>query len=425
MEDSSLKLPTMVSRLPKFGTRASSAPGPFPNVSSSGKGVAAGKQNGATRVSPSLPAKVKKEKENGEKAPELTEDVRVALFPQQQQLRPPGTVRQMKKPLAGTGGKVQRSVPTASTTFPRMVTQSKTNPRSAAPKHPSAGQRGANGVTSVRGSSSSDSLKALPVETVVRSQSFTYLKKPSSLTDPPLTRSFSFNRAAELAKEMPRPLAESPVARSPVTQPSVILGADREDPFGLAKPTTVPSTFTLPPAALKKSLLPSSAITKPSALGYRLSRPSLIKQPCAARPAKAQEKQDTAEKEADSPQSVQHISETLSSTESVRTTPDDAKEAVAKRGPSLEVLEDMSLSSTSSLERNDVSEEYIDDFDDLGGGIVLMPVHGSQNGQLGYFEHQERASVSSLHRFAVEALDWRKMGLTGTYVPLGSVMSFR
>lgn len=31
-----------------------------------------------------------------------------------------------------------------------------------------------------------------------------------------------------------------------------------------------------------------------------------------------------------------------------------------------ETLEDMSLSSTSSLERNDTSQEYMDDFDNLG-----------------------------------------------------------
>lgn len=31
-----------------------------------------------------------------------------------------------------------------------------------------------------------------------------------------------------------------------------------------------------------------------------------------------------------------------------------------------ETLEDMSLSSTSSLDRNDISQEYMDDFDNLG-----------------------------------------------------------
>lgn len=32
----------------------------------------------------------------------------------------------------------------------------------------------------------------------------------------------------------------------------------------------------------------------------------------------------------------------------------------------VETLEDMSLSSNSSLDRNDTSEEYMDDFDNLG-----------------------------------------------------------
>ena len=34
-----------------------------------------------------------------------------------------------------------------------------------------------------------------------------------------------------------------------------------------------------------------------------------------------------------------------------------------------ETLEDMSLSSTSSLDRNDTSQEYMDDFDNLGNEV--------------------------------------------------------
>lgn len=50
----------------------------------------------------------------------------------------------------------------------------------------------------------------------------------------------------------------------------------------------------------------------------------------------------------------------------------DAKELPAEPASQAEVsilgetLEDMSLSSTSSLDRNDTSQEYMDDFDNLG-----------------------------------------------------------
>lgn len=44
---------------------------------------------------------------------------------------------------------------------------------------------------------------------------------------------------------------------------------------------------------------------------------------------------------------------------------------VSRGGGSIagEMLEDMSLSSTSSLDRNDTSQEYMDDFDNLGEKI--------------------------------------------------------
>lgn len=38
-----------------------------------------------------------------------------------------------------------------------------------------------------------------------------------------------------------------------------------------------------------------------------------------------------------------------------------------------ETLEDMSLSSSSSLDRNDTSQEYMDDFDNLGKKRLLYP----------------------------------------------------
>lgn len=445
MENVSFKQPTMVSRLPKFGSRAPTATGSIPNgsalpVSAVGsKGLPAGKQNGVIRLPPSLSVKWKKGREDGgEKGLDAREEAHVGLHSQQQP-RSAVMVKEMAKPSTVQVGKARRSIPTAASTSPRTVPQStRANPRTAAPKHPTPNQplhnrrTGMNGVTSGipkpgLGSSSSplsqssDSLKSLSVENVVRSHSFSYLKSPSTPACPPLTRSFSFNRAAEIAKELPRPLAQSPLARSPVTQPSLVLASERGGSFSVAKPLGKTSTScSLPPTALKKSLLPNGSGSKPSAISYKLMRPSLIKQPRAAQSAKVQVKVELTEGDGDNQDAAPPTSE-LSNTESTETTPDESKEADGIQGLSLEVPEDMSLSSTSSLERNDVSEEYMDDFDDLGdgGGIQLLPTHEGGNGLSGLLENetvlvsQEGSSVSSLHSFLSETVDWAEMGLTG------------
>ncbi|XP_053094574.1 serine-rich coiled-coil domain-containing protein 2 isoform X4 [Pangasianodon hypophthalmus] len=446
MEDTALKQTTMVSRLPKFGSRATPASGPLTNGSthnvSSGwaKGVPVGKQNGIIRVPAPIPMKGRKGREDcGETVPDSGEEARVVLRSQQQP-RSAGPVKQIRKPSAAPVGKTQRSIPTVPSTIPRTITQPiKTNPRNAAPKQPSPIQPlcskvGANVVAPSQGSSSSpqgslqsslshssDSLKSLSVENVVRSQSFSYLKRPAAATNPPLTRSFSFNRATELAKELPRPLSQSPVARSPVTQTSMVL--DR-----VAKPTIAACSISfIPPSTLKKSLLPNCTDGKPSSISYKLMRPSLIKQPRPFIPVKVQGKMEFTERGGDSREKATPISEPSSNTHSAGTTPEEpfsTKEANDSRVQSLEILEDMSLSSTSSLERNDVSEEYMDDFDDLGngGGILLMPVHEGKNGQIGFFKEnntlvgqcQEGSSMTSLHSFVSETVDWAEIGLTGS-----------
>lgn len=445
MEDTALKQPTMVSRLPKFGSRATPAAGPLTNGSthnvSSGwaKGVPEGKKNGIIRLPATIPMKEKKGREDcGEKVSDSGEQPRVALRSQPQP-RSAVTVRQIRKPSAAPVGKTQRSVPTVPGTSLTIVTQPiKTNPRNTSPKQSSPIQSlcskvGTNTSTTSQGSSSSpqgslqsslsqssDSLKSFSVENVVRSQSFSYLKRPAAATNPPLTRSFSFNRATELAKELPRPLAQSRVARFPVTQASVVL--DRA-----AKPTIATCTISsMPPSTLKKSLLPNCTDGKPSLLSYKLMRPSLIKQPRQVMPVKVQGKMEFAETDGDSQVKTAPISETSSDIHSAGTSPEEpfsAKGTNDSQGQSLEILEDMSLSSTSSLECNDASEEYMDDFDNLGngGGILLLSVHEGKNDQIGLFKEgntvvgqcQEGSSVTSLRSFVSEAVDWADMGFTG------------
>lgn len=439
MEDTALKQPTMVSRLPKFGSRATPVPGPITNGSthnvSSGwaKGVPLAKQNGMVRVAAPFPGKGRKGREDcGEKVPDCREEVQAVV---RSQLEPRSVVRQIRKPSAAPVGKTQRSTPAVPSTIPRNAIQPiKTNPRNTVPKQPSLVQPSCSriGVTvaAVRENSSSssqgslqsslshssDSIKSISVENVVRSQSFSYLKRPEATTDPPLTRSFSFNRATELAKQLPRPLAQSPVARYPVTQTSMVLDH-------VTKPT-IPtcSVSSIPPSTFKKSLLPGATNGKPSLLSYKLMRSSINSQPRPVLPVKG--KMELPENDGDSREKATPVSEPSSNTHSAGTPTEERlfnTEVGDGHGHCLEILEDMSLSSTSSLERNDVSEEYMDDFDDLGNGILLMSVHDGKKDGMGFFKEgstpvycQMRSPVTSPHSFMSESVDWTEIGLTGS-----------
>lgn len=68
--------------------------------------------------------------------------------------------------------------------------------------------------------------------------------------------------------------------------------------------------------------------------------------------------------------------------------------------------EDMSLSSASSLERNDTSEEFLDDFDNIGDQ--------SQNGILHNKIPLVTPTQTRLQSFLNETMDWTGIGLEGT-----------
>ncbi|KAI3365344.1 hypothetical protein L3Q82_010128 [Scortum barcoo] len=142
---------------------------------------------------------------------------------------------------------------------------------------------------------------------------------------------------------------------------------------------SVPSL--LPPSALKKPLLPNYiSASKPSGISYKLSRPSLIKQ---SRPVRVTSANDV--EEANRGLTARRNSvETPSTTESTPETPETeglSADPVSQGEVSIvgETLEDMSLSSNSSLDRNDTSQEYMDDFDNLGNGGVGMLLLSAKN----------------------------------------------
>lgn len=70
-----------------------------------------------------------------------------------------------------------------------------------------------------------------------------------------------------------------------------------------------------------------------------------------------------------------------------------------------EGMEDMSLSSASSLERNDTSEEFLDDFDNLGDQL-----------QIGIPQNKYPVATPTqtrLQGLLNETMDWTRIGLAG------------
>ncbi|XP_028821433.1 serine-rich coiled-coil domain-containing protein 2 isoform X1 [Denticeps clupeoides] len=454
MEEKTLKQPPMVSKLPKFTSRPLGPNGPISNgsvpmvPSDGGKATPQSRQNGGICKPSSLALRFKKAKT-------VAVDKEAGLEHQGEEgratdLRPqksPVTMREIKKPANHLiNGRRPASAVLSSRTIPQY---SSPEFHSAAPRHHVTRQSQCNGSTAVNGmgsgpdlspastisslSRSSDSLKSQSSDHIVRSQSFTHVGRPATPTSPPMTRSFSFNSTTKMVKELPRPLAKSPLSKTPLSSPLPVGGKDGKG--GLPRPS-VGTSRILPPSNLKKFLLPSFASGKTSTLSYKMNRPSLIKKPCSFQVSKVQGDQNLdkykkvadVEKTTTSPirSPIEEPGETVIEVE--ENTPElfglvsesDLPE-LRVTGVRGEVLEDMSVSSTSSLEHNDTSEEYMDDFDNLGngGGILLMSAH--EDGHVQSDLHpdnnmgrpRETSSVTSLHSFLSESVDWVEMGLTG------------
>uniref|UniRef100_A0A671LNH3 Coiled-coil serine-rich protein 2b n=1 Tax=Sinocyclocheilus anshuiensis TaxID=1608454 RepID=A0A671LNH3_9TELE len=438
MERKAVKQLNMVSRLPKFascpsGTTMTALPqGSAPES----KGGPLVRHNNLTRLQ-SLNWR-KGEEDIGNKVQHSDSlDEETSVTP----------VMVTKKPSPAAAVKCKNAVPTSRSSCPRSIPQPiKTFPRMTTPKFLLTGNPLNNDMASQKGVSvgngrcgssgpgvghvsqqrtlqsklslSNDSIKSDSKDSIVRSQSFTHFKRATCPTNPPITRSFSFNKATELAKELPRPLAQSPVAKSSLIQPNTVLSEEKVNKYGIPRPAVTTSSHLLQTNTIKKSLLPSFSGKKPSVLSYRLTCPTLTKHPCPVLLGIVQKDTELSKNVQDTTKIAETSSEPSSNIESIETSPNEtyfeAKEAEGSLGPS---LEDMSLSSSSSVEHNDTSEEYMDDFDNLGnGGETLLPV-------LNEGKCNEESSVTSLHTFLSETVDWAGMGLAGdvfdTLSPLG------
>ncbi|XP_022621726.1 serine-rich coiled-coil domain-containing protein 2-like [Seriola dumerili] len=268
-----------------------------------------------------------------------------------------------------------------------------------------------------------------------RSRSLTQSTSTSSLArSPTATRSYSINRAAERGlKELTASSAQAPPrgssAKSPV--PSQTLEGRRGGVKVQSAVASGRSGFSipslLPPSALKKPLLPSlGPASKPSGISYKLSRPSLMKQ---SRPLRV-----TTDNVSRGDQEVKQALrgrrnslEIPSTTENSPESTPEAPEPISRAEVSIvgETLEDMSLSSTSSLDRNDTSQEYMDDFDNLGSGGVGIMLLSSKNDEddsgldqsCARFD-DDKVAINGVTKatglcFLDDGMDWTGMRLSG------------
>ncbi|XP_036979329.1 serine-rich coiled-coil domain-containing protein 2 isoform X1 [Acanthopagrus latus] len=299
-------------------------------------------------------------------------------------------------------------------------------------------------------SQSSDSLKTMALDSMVRSNSFTHFKQIPSPTSQPMTRSFSFNRAVELAKPLANTQLRPP--RSSFLKPPQLsngrvglglgglngsLGGSGGQAGGLgglqynktpSVATSLP-TLSIPPgpstpSALRKPLLPSCVLTKSlgssgSPLGYRLPRSGQTKQQKPLFPGRV--KGDIRSSTAPECRGLLGIA-----IDSERTDEADKADLHSDSDGSSgdggveggsgvprqnscqtagEPLEDMSLSSASSIDRGDTSEEFLDDFYSVGD--VLSDGDLPDNRKTG------NDTRTRLHSFLNETLDWDNMDLEG------------
>lgn len=250
----------------------------------------------------------------------------------------------------------------------------------------------------------SENLKTLPTDNMVRSNSFTHFKQIPSPSSQTMTRSFSFNRAVELAKPLTntqlRPPRTSLLKPPQLSNGRVRLGMgslsgsiggsdglgmslgglhyNRMSPTAFSLPTLSAPSAPSTPSLLKKPLLPNCALSKSgntnnASVGRKLPRSAPIKrQPLLPGRLKEKVQPSATERQgrivlASDTESADKAQKADFHSDSDGSSTD--KSAVFRKSSGQmcgEALEDMSLSSASSLDRGDTSEEFLDDFDSTG-----------------------------------------------------------
>ncbi|XP_045293846.1 serine-rich coiled-coil domain-containing protein 2 isoform X3 [Leopardus geoffroyi] len=214
-----------------------------------------------------------------------------------------------------------------------------------------------------------DNIKSLTCEKMVRSQSFSHSIQNSFLPPSSITRSHSFNRAADLTKpyqnqQLPIrvPLRSSMLTRN--SRQSEVLNGNDHLGYGFNRPYA---------AGGKKLALPNGpGVT--STLGYRMVHPSLLK---SSRPpfsgtitvdGNKNSPADTRVEESAALMAKDRATskdQELIENDSYRTENDQTMKHDTKIRYLSDDVDDISLSSLSSSDKNDLSEDFSDDFIDI------------------------------------------------------------
>ncbi|KAM9650746.1 serine-rich coiled-coil domain-containing protein 2 isoform 1-T7 [Trichechus inunguis] len=216
---------------------------------------------------------------------------------------------------------------------------------------------------------SPDNIKSITCEKMVRSQSFSHSIQNSFLPPSSITRSHSFNRAVDLTKPYQNqqlhirvPLRSSMLTRN--SRQSEVLNGNERLGYGFNRPY---------PAGGKKLALPNGP-GMISTLGYRMIHPSLLK---SSRPPFAGSITVDGNKNVPADKCVKEHATVLANdkatnkdqeliendgyrTENEQTIKNDAKIRYLS-----DDVDDISLSSLSSSDKNDLSEDFSDDFIDI------------------------------------------------------------
>ncbi|XP_050196606.1 serine-rich coiled-coil domain-containing protein 2 isoform X2 [Myiozetetes cayanensis] len=255
---------------------------------------------------------------------------------------------------------------------------------------------------------STDNSKAFSCEKMVRSQSFSHSIQNSFLPTASLTRSHSFNKAVDLT----RPYHSQNVAAR-TSQRSTLLSRNAcqlDVPNGNEP---VKYGFTRPYSGVsapcsKKPPLSNGSGSAPS-FGYRLSRPSLLK------PTRQRFAGNTA---VDGSKSTSPDTHTVENSEistninraveknsiiecsAQRTGSDEGlHESLGKHGSKVMCMSDdgdeISISSLSSSEKNDLSEDFSDDFIDIEDANRTIQIQQKES----CLQELEHGSITSIEPF--------------------------
>ncbi|KAM7370341.1 hypothetical protein PAMP_009897 [Pampus punctatissimus] len=435
-------MPTMVSRLPKFGSRPKSATsqmcpsatsntGTFVSAAATNTRLTNGfyhhpgpvaapptsvKHNGFIRVPTSFSMNLRKENgmEDAEKEWRRGKDVCHYYPPREHgwpQRSPAVLQRDLKKPTTFSAGKGRGfgQPVTSKSSLPQSSLRSPTVYKSGflgfKPNQAASGgtKQTQNGLSGPRlwngahdfmrqpqrfarsGPQSGSLLQKKPPASRSHSSDNIDSAPPAHLTESNLVRSHSLTQVQQqLSHTLPSPspnvtkrgLKETPPRGSVVKSPVRSQTPEGGGGGVKAQKSEVGTTSLLPHPVSQKPLLPIiGPASKPSGISYKLSRPSLMKQSRPLRATLASVMVGDPEvdhgRRNNSPETTPEVPET----EGLST------EVVSQRELSIvgETLEDMSLSSTSSLDRNDTSQEYMDDFDNLGNGGLSVLLLSSKN----------------------------------------------